>query len=1131
MTDHRAFHFNYRRWVKITAFVIIPAVMISALLVYARLYGVRQALQELVRTQTQNQYALSIGHTDIHPQSLSFKFHNVTIERIGADTTSGIISARVPEFELRLGSFSSFFSKELDISQLSVVDPHLTILSGANRIERSKITQQVIELYPVIETILSRFNIQSLRVSQATLDFVQQNDDIFSIRYVDLTILDWRMRELSNTSQLKINIRKQNLNLGKANLNFSGIEYNYLERHLIFTDFSVSAADSTSGSNISVSGKALKLKNLDYEELYRNLRYNLKRAEIVEPVIEAKFQWKKGRRARDINRNIVTRMVRQSFGECNLDSAIITQARVHIELRQADDTLSIDLPRVDFRLHTFAVVKDSSNFQIGEMLVKLNGSAVSLPGNWSVELDEVLYDRHRDLTLNNIVIRNDADAPPAATLSTLRVRYFNLIALIFQRQFNAWTIHAEGGRVNLHSFMRSTGAGDSAVRSPDILVHALSLKDIHLTYQSGKYSFEVEGLSAHGSHLHTTEQGDVRYNLKSISANAATVHDRRTGMHASLSNIAFNGQKLHARRTIARKDSLTVVADNLETELPPQAGNISSLKYIRADRLSVQGRLPGKRSATTQAPKDFFTLGRMEVGTLEAKVVMERNELSFTARNMRTDALQLGSTTVWPHRVAAELSNVVLHNAETNVRVARLTVDYPRRLSATELNVSGPKYKVSASSAVVRRPDVQKNFSLERLSLKNAQIVAGSRSLKADSITVASAVLEKDDPRAERVDIFKPTFAVGESTGPASNTQFRLLDAMPARHVYVHPGAITFSGDRTVAFGLVHADREKRTIRVSFLSTSLTKSTLTARNISLEPNRLSLDSVLVIPNKKWYSSLEVEETQILAKLARVTILRFSLDGAVSKRAVKNLDVTVGHAEFDLRRNKLLPDPPPNRKPVTLDGLIPLPEGIQVSGVNIQDGHIQYRQISDRTGEEGFIMMDKLVATALFDSLSSFISLRARTHLYQSGIVDLDYKTLGRDNFRLDIHVRDMDLTRLNQIIMPLQSLRIKSGHLREYKLSVHADDDMATGDASISYDGLHLELFKHNEPERKSLGTEVLTLLADGIILKHARENAQAPVSHVRVKHKSVFHYWVGSAISGATTSIRKGKKVKHKQK
>jgi hypothetical protein len=160
-------------------------------------------------------------------------------------------------------------------------------------------------------------------------------------------------------------------------------------------------------------------------------------------------------------------------------------------------------------------------------------------------------------------------------------------------------------------------------------------------------------------------------------------------------------------------------------------------------------------------------------------------------------------------------------------------------------------------------------------------------------------------------------------------------------------------------------------------------------------------------------------------------------------------------------------------------------------------------------------------------LSSFLSLNARTNLYQSGVVELDYKTLAKDKFRLDIHVRDVDLTKLNQIVMPLQSLRIKSGYLKEYKLSVHADDDAAMGDASISYEGLHLEMFKHDDPERKSLGTEVLSLLADGIILKHSKDNARSPVSHPRVKHKSVFHYWVTSAIQGATGAIRKGKKTK----
>ncbi|HTF21536.1 MAG TPA: hypothetical protein VK658_25835, partial [Chryseolinea sp.] len=553
--------------VKITAFVIIPAVLIFALLIYVRMYGIRQALQELVRSETDNRYAISIGKTEIHLQSLSFKFQNVKITRAESDTTSGIALAEVPEFELRFGSIGSLFSKELDISLLSVLEPEVTILSGRRHVERSMITKQLIDLYPVIEAILAGFNIQSLNISRATLRFVENDSDIFSVRFVDLNIKDWRIRELSNTSQLKINIEKQNLNLGKANLNFSGIEYNYLKHHLVFTDFSVSAADSASGSSISISGKALKLSHLDYRELYNNLRYNLKRVEIVEPVINAKFQWKKGRRAREINRNIVTRMVKQTIGEGELDSAIITKARVHIELRQAEDTMSINLPHVDFRLHTFAVVKDSANFHIGEMQVNLNGSALSLPGNWSVELDEVLYDRHRDLTLSNIVIRNALEPNPIATLSTLRVRYFNLIGLVFHQRFSASTIYAEGGHVNLHHFARPAGNTDSASRAPDIVVQSLSLKDINLTYLTRKTLMEVEGLSFRATNIRREVHGGLRYQLKSISADAARINDPEIGLQATLMDLTFNGEKLNARRVRAVKDSLTVVAENFETEI------------------------------------------------------------------------------------------------------------------------------------------------------------------------------------------------------------------------------------------------------------------------------------------------------------------------------------------------------------------------------------------------------------------------------------------------------------------------------------------------------------------------------------------------------------------------------------
>lgn len=1116
---------NYGRLIKFTAYVIIPIVLLASLGIYAKLYGVRQALQELVRNQTDNRYSLTIGKTEIHPATLSVSFFDVALMRQENDTTSGVSSAQVPSFELRLGSISSLFSKALDISLLSVVEPEVVILAGTRHVDRSQITQHIIELYPAIEAVLARFNIGSLNVSQATLQFYEKDKNILNIRHLDLVIENWRMRDLSSTSQLKINIENQNLNLGKANLNFSGIEYNYLQHHLVFNNFSVAVADSASGSNVSISGKALKLQNLDYQALYRLQRYDLKRAEIVEPVINATFQWRKGRRSREINRNIVTRMVKQAIGECRLDSAIISRARVQVLMRQAGDTVRINLPRVDFRLNTFAVVKDSSNFQIGEMQVNLNGSAVSLPGDWTVVLDEVLLDRHRDLTLNNITIRHQRDADPVATLSTLRIGYFNLIGIIFQKRFSASTIHAEGGVVNLQRFLHtSTEETDTVIRPPDVAVDMLSLKDIQLRYRTSRTAAEVTGLSVLADKISTDQKGFVRYNLRSISADRMVINEASMGLRATLNGLLFNGRRLQAHRIEATKDSLTVAAENVETEIPSSAQKIRSLKYLSADRITLDGKLP--RSSRTK-PSGSFDLGQLDFRIVQARLTAGENALAFTGRNIHVDRLQWGKEFVWPRRFSGELSGVTIRTPKGHGLVNHLQVDYPRRINCQNVQLTGPKFSLAAAAITVRRPQHVRHWAADQMALHHVQLKSDARTISADSVTVATLIWQAEKPSAERVDIYKPIAAFGIPTRPSGEVSSRLIDALPARHLYLHPGSLTFEDNRHIGFGLVHIDRERQILRASYLNTSATKSDLTLRNLLIEPTRIAADSILVIPNRKWYTSLEVEETLIQAKFGQVNVRGFSLEHLTHHKAVKNLTVDIGFADFDLRRNKLLPDPPPLKKPVTLDGLIPLPPDVQVSTVNIRDGRIQYRQLSDRTGEEGYVFMDKVSAVSRFDSLSSFMTLYARANLYQSGAVELDYTTLAHDKFRLDVQVKNMDLTLLNQIIMPLQSLRIKSGYLREYKLSIHADDDNALGDAAITYDGLHLELFKHNEPERRSLGTEVLTLLADGIILKHSKENARTAVSHARVKHKSVFHYWVTSAITGATGAIRKGKRVK----
>jgi hypothetical protein len=300
-----------------------------------------------------------------------------------------------------------------------------------------------------------------------------------------------------------------------------------------------------------------------------------------------------------------------------------------------------------------------------------------------------------------------------------------------------------------------------------------------------------------------------------------------------------------------------------------------------------------------------------------------------------------------------------------------------------------------------------------------------------------------------------------------------------------------------------------------------------ARNITVLEHQIMMDSVSLISNKTWYGDSKIESSRIDGRFRNLVIKGFALNSFLRTNHAKRLHIEMDGMALDILRDKRLTDPPMKDKPSTLDGMLKLPDNLSLASLTVRNGRIDFRQISDKTGEEGYVMLDNLFANAKFDSLSSFISLDAKTNLYKSGELALAYQTVDHSRFKLKVSIKNVDLTKLNQIVMPLQAVRIKSGVLKEYTMNVDADDDNAIGKALITYDNLHLELFKHNEPERKNLGSEMLTLVADGIILKHKKENAMAEITHPRVKYKSVFQYWVTSAIDGAVSAVRRGKKSK----
>jgi len=1133
MPDSRTVRSKYWRIARITTLVLAPLVLITGILVYTKLYGFKHALEELVYSQTDGKYALTIGATDVRFRSLSFTFDNVRIARSDANADEGVIAVHIPFIELQFGTFSSLFTEEFNIKRLAVDDPQIVFDAKRGKQEHVMVSQELMRLYPAIESVLNRFNIELLKVNRASIQLDQPTEPAIRINFIDLLIQHWKMRDLSAQSQLKLNIEKQDLVLGNANMKFSGIEYNFHEHHLKFSDFHISTADSLTGSDIEVSGKTLLLQDLDYQDFYENLKYSLKRAEVDKPIINAHFKWQKGRKRKDLDKDVVTRMLKYAIGECSVDSAVIRDARVNIALQRGTDTIRIVLPDVDFRMHAFSVIRDSSTFQVGEVEVNLNGSELTLSRNLSLKLDQVQFARNSDLALKNLQLYSPGAKQPIAVISTVRVQDLNLMSLLFSRRFSARSIVAEDGTLHIsrpsHHNQKQLER-DTTFHLAHMFIGGMTLKNLAVTYVDGLNSLTLQGLTFDANNLRYGKTQQLEYQLKHIHAAVAYLRQPSQRLSAKLNAISFNGEQLYASSANVSKDSLELKIENLRARRDKDTDDYQAWKSVEMGSLRITGNLKGKAAASNNNDAKRSTLGAVIVHALEVDITQNKNKISFSGQNISTNAFSIGQTISIPDRIHGELDNIHFHANTFSTQVKKLNINYPSSVNVTDMRTAAGMMQISVRSMQMRKLAISTNdWGLTRLSTHKIMIVRNEKEIfQSDSVIVERAHGQKSSghhPRYEKVEIFGPLINIPLPDKSSKTTDIKGLESYLPDHLIVHPGTLHTASGKKITFGAWTGDKRAGTLACQELKTSLKKSDLVIESLVIGKNSLTIRKASLISSRHWFASNHLEDTEVDARFQNLRMEGFSINDILEKNSARNLKIEMDHVGLDLRRDKRLTDPPARNKPTTLDGMITLPENIGIKTILIRDGKIQYRQVSDKTGEEGYVMLDNLSVKAQLDSLSDLISFEAKTNLYNSGVVRVNYQTVDTSSFRLNINIKELDLTKLNQIVMPLQALRIKSGFLHEYNMNIDADNEKAVGEAMITYKGLHLEIFKHNEPERKNLGSEVLTLLADGIILKHSKENARAAVSHVRVKHKSIFHYWVTSAVHGAMGAVRKGKR------
>jgi hypothetical protein len=1128
------------------AVAMVPLAIIFGGLVYAKLYGFKRALSELVQSKTDGMYTLNIGHSSIDVLALTFTLDDVKIVRSPQAPPKGILGVTIPYMQLKFGSIASMsMVQQFDIKNLIIDEPIIEIdaqqqqRSASTRITTSNVSYQVVKLYPAIESLLGRFDIESLSIRRATVGMKNIARTSVKLNLVDLLVEHWNIQKLTAESQIQLKVGAQALVFPKASLNFSGIEFNFRQHHLQFTDFNFVSVDTVSQSRVEVSGKSLLLQRLDYKALYENQRYAIKRAAIDQPHIIAEFKLKKDT-TRIKDRDLLTRILKQAIGECSIDSTVVRDARIHLVVQKDKDSVKIDLPHVNVNVYAFKVIRDSSAFQVGGLEVGLDRTAIALRRNLSFNCNTILFDKYRDLTLTDVVLYDSASRKNIANCGKLKLKYFNLLDFAFDKKIQADELSVEDADVNLTPERIKGNAKNADDKIDNVNVRLLSFKNVTVRYADEAGSLRVNNLSLTVNNLKTQPAAGFVYSVSDIRFANAWGRNTSGTLVSKMKGVDFDGRLLRAAEVNVQKDSLRLYAKQImalkEGDEPVQK-NYKHWKTVHFNSLEVTGGLParaGKKTSHESKDDLFESIGQLSIGSAKINIHHDQRYIACSGKDVEIEKMISENGNVKFDSIRGQFSDVDVKLKTLSVQARHMAVNYPARFQATNLKLKTNNIEISAPALDLNSLVHAEDFwSVRKLKANKLEIVKDSKLyFSADAILMTDAEIARDEPPLiKRLEVYNPLLVVPEAnTKREESNHERTFSPAIVQQFVIHPGQVKWKNNQSLVFGKLEGDTRNGTLRCASLKTETQKTVISVYDVALKNNKVNIDSVHISPRKEWIYTNTIENDFIDARFQGVTLHGFSIDDLIEHRVLKNTDIAVERFSFDIKRDKRMPDPPMIEKPVTLEGLLKLPPSVTINRVDLKNGRIQYTETSEKTGEDGVVVLENITANLKVGKTHSepALVMLATARLYNEGSLHVTYETLDSSSFKLNVRLKDLNLTALNRIVVPLQRIHIKSGYLKKFDLQLTADAEQANGASVISYNNLHLEIRKPGDSEKKRWGNEVLTFLADGI-LKNGKENATTVINQPRIKHKAIFNYWVKSAMQGAVGGVLRGKYKKIK--
>ncbi|GAB3527041.1 hypothetical protein GCM10027443_02990 [Pontibacter brevis] len=209
----------------------------------------------------------------------------------------------------------------------------------------------------------------------------------------------------------------------------------------------------------------------------------------------------------------------------------------------------------------------------------------------------------------------------------------------------------------------------------------------------------------------------------------------------------------------------------------------------------------------------------------------------------------------------------------------------------------------------------------------------------------------------------------------------------------------------------------------------------------------------------------------------------------------------------------------------------MPTKFLLDSLKLKSGFIEYEEIVPEAAVRGRMTLENLnISMSNFSNMPEHISMENPAVAHVRGVVmgkvpanmTVRMPLLAENGYHT-VHgeVASANPEILNPIIEPTAFMRIESGHISRGSVDLEFTNEQATGTMHLIYSNFEVELLSKGTGGEQSLGKEILSELANWIVIKESNpgdageEPRVGEVEVQRNEKKSMFSYWARGLIDG----------------